>query len=165
MNGIDKVRYSHDSMIDVIIANPGISQNALAAHFGYTPPWVSQIISSDAFQEKLAARRQEIIDPSLVASVEERFRALADRSLQVLQEKLSNPANAIPDNLALKAAELGARGLGAGGFGREQPAPPTPPGLSHLEELARNLVALQRREPVSIVEGQFVEVQNASDAG
>ncbi len=162
-NRIDKVRYSHDGMIDVIISNPGVSQNQLASHFGYTPAWVSSIMASDAFQERLAARRQELIDPTLVATVEERFRALADRSLVVLQEKMAQPFSTIPDNLALKAAELGARGLGVGGYGKEAAPAPAAPGLPHLEELARNLIGLQRR--AQVVEGTFVEVERVADAG
>lgn len=108
---IDRVKYSHDAMIDMIIANPGVHQNALAKHFGYTAAWVSRIINSDAFQARLAVRKADIVDPSLVMSVEERLNTLADRSLTILHEKLELTQN--PD-MALKAADLSLRALGYG---------------------------------------------------
>ena len=74
--GVARVSYTHDAMIDAIIHNPTISQNQLAAHFGYTPGWVSQIIASDAFQARLAERTGELVDPTIRASVEDRFKAL-----------------------------------------------------------------------------------------
>jgi hypothetical protein len=132
---IQKIRYTHDAMIDQIVMNPSISQNELAAVFGYTPAWVSLVMSSDAWKERLAARKAELVDPTIVASLNERFEAMVRRSLDVLNEKLAQPASAIPDNLALRAAELGAKALGLGG---NAPPPPVPAG--RLEQLAERLV-------------------------
>ena len=141
-------------MIDQIIANPGVHQNALASTFGYTPAWVSLVISSDAFQERLVERKDELVDPVIRATIEERFKALVNRSLEVLQEKLAMPTSTISDNLALRAAELGAKALGIGGN-----APPPPPSLpaDHLERLAHRLVALQRQVPKGIGNGSETE--------
>lgn len=135
-----KVRYSHDAMIDMIIAHPGISQNQLAIQFGYTAAWVSTIMSSDAFKARLLNRREEIVDPALTMTLEEKFRGLTDRSLEVLAHKLSQPMQNIPDNLALRAAELGAKALGLGGN-----APPVvaPPPADYLLGLAERLVSLR----------------------
>lgn len=110
---LEKLRYSHDAMVDLLIANPGIHQNAIAARFGYTPAWVSTIMASDAFKTRLATRREQLVDPSILASIEERFSALAEKSLAVLQEKLAQPQ--VSDDLALKALALGAKALGIGG--------------------------------------------------
>jgi hypothetical protein len=153
---IQKVRYTHDAMVDEIVRNPAVSQNELAAVFGYTPTWVSLVLSSDAFQERLAQRKGELVDPTIRASLEERFRSLTRRSLEVLQEKLQQPANAVPDQLALRAAELGAKALGLGGNAPPQ-APSVP--VDHLDRLAQRLLALQRginRE--ESIEASFVEV-------
>lgn len=108
-----KMRYSHDAMVDLLIANPGITQRALAGQFGYTEAWVSTIMASDAFKVRLATRREQLVDPSILASIEERFSALAEKSLAVLQEKLAAPQ--VSDDLALKACALGAKALGIGG--------------------------------------------------
>lgn len=150
VGGIAKIRYTHDAMIDLIIADPSVSQNALAAHFGYTPGWVSQIINSDMFQAKLALRRDELVNPALRLTIEERFRAMTVRSLEVLQEKLSKDPAGIPDNLALRAAELGAKALGVGGN-----APPAPPPGDHLGALADRLIALQSRARTGAIREQI----------
>jgi len=108
---IQKVRYSHDAMIDLIVANPAVSQNELAAHFGYTPGWVSQIINSDAFRERLAERKDELVDPRIRTSIEERIRALADKSIEVLLQKLHETSNM---NVAVRALDVATRSLGYG---------------------------------------------------
>lgn len=109
---IQKIRYSHDAMIDMIVANPWVSQGELASAFGYTEGWVSQIIASDAFQARLAQRKNELIDPTLRATIEERFRGLVVRSLEVLMRKLDKKD--ISDETALRAAEIAAKALGYG---------------------------------------------------
>lgn len=152
MPGIKKVRYSHDAMIDLIVENPWISQNEIAAVFGYTAPWVSLIFSSDAFKERLTQRKEELIDPTIRASIEERLRSVVNRSLEVLAEKLSKPAGSVPDNLALRAAEMGAKALGLGGNAPPQSVVP----LNHLESLAQRLVQLKSQTvpEVHYVEGE-----------
>ena len=138
---IKRMRYTHDAMVDLIVTNPAISQNELAEQFGYTPSWVSLVMSSDAFKERLAARKEELVDPAIRATLAERFDAVVTKSLEVLLEKLSKPVSAIPDNLALRAAELGAKALGLGG-NAVPVAPALPP--DHLDQLAKRLVSLQR---------------------
>lgn len=112
-DAIQRVRYSHDAMIDLIICDPGISQGDIARNFGYTEPWVSRIFGSDAFQARLAQRKCDIVDPTLVASVEERLRAVAGRSLDLVLEKLANPALCTLDQ-AMKAVEVSTKALGYG---------------------------------------------------
>lgn len=141
--GIKKVSYTHDSMINLIIANPVIDQNQLAAHYGYTPAWVSQIIASDAFQTRLAERKDELIDPTIRATIEENFKGLVVRSLAILKEKLNRPTSAIPDNLALRTLELSSRALG---YGARLEAPPAPSADGRLEELGERLVGLLERK-------------------
>jgi hypothetical protein len=110
---VQKVNYTHDAMIDLIIANPEVTGRMLAAHFGYSEGWVSRVVRSDAFRERLAARKTEVVDPLILESVDMRFELLVQRSLEVLQEKLAKE-NAPSADLALKAADLGARALGYG---------------------------------------------------
>lgn len=143
MNAITRISYTHDAMIDLIIAHPRISNNDLAAHFGYTAPWVSMIKSSDAFKARLAERRGELVDPTITATIQDRMKAVTERSLEVIAEKLAQPSASIPDALALRAAELGAKSLG---LGQQAPAPAG----NNLESLAQRLLDLQaglRRAP------------------
>ena len=156
---IAKISYSHDAMIALIIANPAISQNELAQRFGYTASWISQIISSDAFQSRLAERTKDLVDPIVVKNVEDRFKGLVLRSLEVLSEKLNKPSECIPDNLALRALELSSRALG---YGARDVTPPVPPVTMniHLEQLGSNLSALLHRK-----KGETFESENSHEEG
>ncbi len=148
---IRKINYSHDGMINLLIGNRGISQNAIAAHFGYSASWVSMVMSSDAFKARLAERAAEIEDPTLRASVQEHLSGVLHRSLLLLQEKLKveNP----PDNLVLRSLELSSRALGYGA--RETQAPPTPVSVHvHLESMKDNLISLLRRERQALEGGR-----------
>lgn len=108
---IERVRYTHDAMIDLIIANPGISQGSLAKHFGYTGPWISRIFNSDAFQARLAQRKQDLVDPTIMATLDEKMVALAHQSMDIVAEKLALTQN--PDT-AFKVLELTTKSLGYG---------------------------------------------------
>lgn len=143
---IQKLHYTHDAMIDLIIANPAIHQNELAARFGYTASWVSTLMATDAFQNRLAERTKELVDPAIRASVEEQFKGMVLRSLDILRQKLDKPAADIPDNLALRTLELSSRALG---YGARVETPPTQVGVSvevHLEQMGDNLVKLLQRK-------------------
>lgn len=148
-----KMRYSHQAMADMILENPAISQNEIAAAFGRTAGWISTIVTSDAFQCMLAARKAELIDPELVLSHRERFSALTTRSLQVLQEKLAKPVDQIPDNLVLRAVELGAKALSIGGN-----APPAAPPVAtdYLPAIADRLSRLIGQRPAQPVSDAIV---------
>lgn len=108
---IERISYTHDAMIDLIIGNPMISQGKIAQHFGYTEPWVSRIFNSDAFQARLHERKRDIIDPTLIMGFDEKLRALADQSLIIVMDKLAVTKN--PET-ALKALELTTKALGYG---------------------------------------------------
>jgi len=135
---IQKVRYSHEDCVGRILAEPGISQGELARIYGYSQTWMSIIINSDAFQARLAERRAELVDPVLQATINDRLRAVTVRSLEVLAEKLSKPADAISDKLAIEAASFGARSMGLGAA-----AAPAPQATDHLAALAHRLLDLQ----------------------
>lgn len=164
---IAKVSYNHAAMIDMILAQPTISQNELAARFGLTPSWVSQVMVSDAFQTALAKRREEIVDPLLRADIENNFKALVLRSQELLMEKLSKPASEIPDNLVIKALETSSR---ASGYGLKDsgggPASPIDVHV-HLNEMGQGLVALlrRRRAEAQALDAPFTEIAPTSAEG
>lgn len=108
---LQAVRYTHEAMIDVILANPSIKQNELAKTFDRSVPWISRIIGSDAFQAALAKRREEITDPFLVATIEERMKGIAFQSLDIIAEKLALTQNS---DLALKSLDISVKALGFG---------------------------------------------------
>lgn len=90
---IQTIRYTHDAVIDIILTNPSISQNELAQSFGYSVGWMSIIINSDAFQERMTERKAELVDPKLRATIAEKVDGLANRALDRLIDRLDSPTH------------------------------------------------------------------------
>lgn len=107
-------------MIDEILINPSVSQGELARQFGFTEAWMSIIINSDAFQEKLAQRKGELIDPKIQASINDRLDAIAKTAMDKIIARLDNPAANIK-NIELVAMAK----LGVGDRNNRPVAPPT----------------------------------------
>ena len=119
MPEVKKVRYTHDAIIDVIIANPAVSQGDLAKEFGFTEAWMSIIVNSDSFKEKLAIRKAELTDPKITASIEMRLEGLAKKSLDRLLDRVDS-------SIPLKPMELVAMAkLGVGNRADRIQAPVT----------------------------------------
>jgi len=108
-----KVSFTHDNMIDHMLANPSISGGELAAAFGYTQTWISIIRNSDAFLARYAERKKDLVDPVIVASIDEKLRAVADASLERVLERLTSPVKAT-DDFILQSAKLSTAALGYG---------------------------------------------------
>lgn len=107
MPEIARVRYTHDAVIDEILMNPAISQNELAKHFGFSASWMSIVINSDAFQERLEERKAELVDPKLRSTITERLDAIAKRSLEKIMDRLDNPGAQIKTMELVAIAKLG----------------------------------------------------------
>jgi hypothetical protein len=143
------LNYSHSAMIDAILANPWIHQNQLAAMFGYSASWISTIMATDAFQAKLAERKDALVDPRLRATIEEQVKGLFGRSMEILREKLAVPAANVPDQLAIQTFSQSARALGYGA----RPEPKVEVNITNqIETHADNLVQLLRREKAKVEE-------------
>lgn len=108
-----KISYTHDAVIDFIIENPMAGHQEIAEHFGYSKVWISRLVCSDAFQARLA-KKKDIVLNGIAASVEERMRETTLKALDILDDKLdatSDPKLAMQFlTLTAKAAGYGARG-------------------------------------------------------
>ena len=154
-----RLRYTHEAMVDLIIAEPWISQDQIAARFGYSASWVSTIICSDACQAKLSERRGEIIDPELRSNFELQLKGLMSRSLEILRSKLEAPVAQIPDQLALRTLELSTKALG---YGARDQVKVQVNVENHLDGLGENLVNLLRTKRQEALEHQDVKVIDQS---
>jgi hypothetical protein len=141
---IAKVGYSHEAMADMILADPTISQDEIAARFGYTAPWISQIICSDAFKSLLARRRDKFVDPIVAASIKQQFEGLASRCLEVLRAHTKGPAESVPPQLAMQALKVATTALGYGA--RPETTRVEINVTAQLEMLGSNLEALLVRK-------------------
>lgn len=109
---IARVRYTHDAMIDLILLHPEMRQGQLAEYFCMTEGWVSRVIGSDAFQLRLAQRKEDVVSPEIRQNLEQRVQGLALTSLQKLQDKIDN--NLVPVDGLIKTLELSTKALGMG---------------------------------------------------
>ena len=146
-SGLKALRYTHEDCIDCILASPGISQNDLAMRYGVTAAWMSIVVNCDAFKVKLAERKAELVDPVLAASLNERFGALAQASVDRLLKRVTDAEAGVPDKVLLEAAALGAKAIGMG-----EPKSSVVNAQDHLAALAHRLIDLNK--PV----GQAIDV-------
>jgi len=157
---IAKVGYSHEGMCDMILADPTISQDELALRFGYTAPWISQIICSDAFKALLAKRRDKLVDPIVAASIKQQFDGLAARCLEVLRAHTNKKADEVPPQLAMQALKVASQALGYGA--RPETTRVEVNITAQLEMLGSNLEALLDRKSSRIIDAEPAEVPPGS---
>jgi hypothetical protein len=106
-----KLNYSHEAMIDLILAEPSVTNKELAEIFSYSEAWVSHIRKSDSFQARIAERKAVVIDPRIRQNLEDRLAHVATSSIAKIQEKLeSSDASAAFALDALGVAVTGLRG-------------------------------------------------------
>ena len=86
---LQKVSYTHEAMIDLILQEPTVTQVELAEVFGYSIGWVQTVLSSDSFRARLAERKAALVDPAIANSLNERLQTVAIKSLDLVSEKLS----------------------------------------------------------------------------
>jgi hypothetical protein len=119
IQAIAKLSYTHEAMVDYIIAHPSVRQADLAVIFDRTPAWVSRILNTDAFRAALAKRKAAFVDPILASSVEDRFSHVAAISLDIIARRLE-AINQFPvpmeahEEFALKSADLATKAMGYG---------------------------------------------------
>lgn len=131
----------HRAMVDTILARPDITMAELGDHYGISQSWTNMIVNSVAFKRQLEKRRDEVINPIIIASTEERLQAVVNRSLDVIHEKLNKSADQVSDTLALRALELSSKAMGMG----QVKAATVVIESNHLDNLAKRLVALRPR--------------------
>ena len=149
------LRYSPELMVDLIINNPDYSPKQLGEIFGKPQSWVAQVLASANFQSALDPRRAEVLNPEYAMTLEERFRGLTIRSLNILQEKME-AGKVLPDMTVLKIAELGIKALGMGQKAAEKAAPDEAPKNSSEMVADRIMAAMTKRKEAQ--QGDAVDV-------
>jgi hypothetical protein len=100
-----------------MIACPNMNQNEIAAQLGYTPPYLSTLVTSDAFQLKLQMRRMEY-EAALDQTALERLHDLDAKATAIIASELEK-AEADP-NFALSVKKTVQTNMS--GARRQQPA-------------------------------------------
>jgi hypothetical protein len=146
---LQKISPRHEAMINLLINEPTLTRYQIGERLGLTASWVSSCMASAAFKERFLERQQEVVDPILFQSINERFEGMLLRLIEVINEKLNQEH--VPDKFALRAFELTLRAAGYGGG--NSPAQAVSGGAvhQHLESMASNLVTLLRTERAKVV--------------
>lgn len=92
MAEIQSVSIKHEMIMDYLMAHPNIRLGDVAASFGITQPWLSQVIHSDAFQLKLR-EKQGIAFHHTVLPIREKMLAVAHQALDKIAEQLPMETN------------------------------------------------------------------------
>lgn len=116
------LRHWHRTLADLILAHPEATQRELARKLDRSEYWMSVVVNSDAFQEYLASRREELHNPVVVASFEQKVAAVGRLAMDKFAERIEQGA-AIEHTTLLEAASLAAKVAGVGGFGQRQQGP------------------------------------------
>lgn len=146
--------YSPEAMVQCMIDHPTWGHVELASFFGRLPSWTSAVLASDAFQKALDSRRHEVADPSLSATMDERFKALAIQASTVLAKKLDSPG--VSDLVVLKAMELGIKATGAG---QQKEAPQLPAPQNSSQSVAEKLLAAMDKRDAERDRSRTIDVE------
>ena len=103
---------AHMIIIEQLLMNPGITTTALATATGYSRNWLHKVMSSDAFQAKLAEKQKALIDPIVMATITERIKGLTSRALEVMEERMEGETISL--DTALEVFQTTAKSLGLG---------------------------------------------------
>ena len=85
---IQKLSVKHEAIMDYLLANPGMSLGDLAAHFGITQTWLSVVIHSPAFQDRLAEKKDMLFHHTVVATVRDKLTTIAHKALDRMADQL-----------------------------------------------------------------------------
>ena len=110
---IKKVGWWHERLVDWLIANPDKDLAASAAEFNCSRSWISIIKHSDVFKS-LFAERSGVASDTILAGVKERLTAVAETSLDLVQERLDQNGKVMPYEELLETSSMALRSLGYG---------------------------------------------------
>ncbi len=88
MAEIKALSIRHEAIMDYLMMHPQVRLQDVAANFGVTGPWLSQIIHSDIFQTKLK-EKTDIAFHHTVLSVKEKMTNLAHQALDKVAQDLA----------------------------------------------------------------------------
>ena len=178
-----RMRYWHEYVIDLMLTNPELDQNTIAAMLGRSPSWLSRIVNSHMFQEAKALRRMEH-DAGIHASIVDKLESLADLTLDLMTERVVQKGNEMPMQMlretcdsALKALGYTASPNGKGGAAGPQVAvhvhQATPEGLEEARRKLRavNAVVVEvdsgdiMLSPEELPPGEYGVVSQAGEGG
>lgn len=108
---LKKVNWWHESIIEWMITNPESSLGECSRFFDVSQSWLSTIINSDVFRERLSQQR-ELHFANTSRTVQEKVSGLADLSIEVLEERIEKERETIGLGIVRDAADLALKASG-----------------------------------------------------
>lgn len=106
-------QFWHNAILDLLMANPMISQGEIARQLGKAQSTISLIMSSDLFKDALAQRKQaqnEILDEE----IRHRLLKVTDKTLSAIEEKVDRGRDKLALNSLADLASMTLQSLGYG---------------------------------------------------
>ena len=110
-HAIKKLSWWHESIIDWMLANPEQTLGACALIFNVSQAWLSRIINSALFKERLAYRREHHSE-HVSYSIADKLNSLAEVGLETLTERIMMERETIPLPELRAASELALNAMG-----------------------------------------------------
>ena len=108
---VQKLTIRHEAIMDFLLARPTATYREIAANFEVTVPWISCIVNSDVFQERLKEKQNGMFEAGVLAPLEDKMKGVVDLSLQRLAEKVQH-SESLPELTNTADKLLGRLGYG-----------------------------------------------------
>lgn len=105
--------YQYDAVIDLMLAEPGLSLSAIGARLGKSPAWMSYITKSDAFRDIYEERRRAK-NAAIHEDLNNALTKVAKQGLDILSSRMEKNPNSVGIQQALDVADKALERLGYG---------------------------------------------------
>jgi hypothetical protein len=106
-------RMWYDDIIDWVLTHPGQDLKGAAGYLGRSPQWLRLIVRSDAFQARLAKRRDET-SHQINEGITQRLSQTALTGLDILLQQMETKRTNIPIERVIGAVDMTLTRLGYG---------------------------------------------------
>lgn len=117
MAQVVKLSETHHQMMLWLVQNPGKTLQDMSARFGYSVPWLSQVINSNIFQARLKDL-QNVEDACVLADIPTMLRGLTSQTINELAVAIDDvskdSSKLIHRGFLMEVAEMGLKNLGYG---------------------------------------------------
>lgn len=84
---VQKLSSTHLAIARYVVENPGCTLDQVSEQFGYTVPWISTLLNSDAMRAHLSGLN-ELCDAAVALDIPGRMRGIANKALELTQAQL-----------------------------------------------------------------------------
>ena len=86
-NAVQKLNNAHEQMMLWVLENPGGTLREMSAVFGYTVPWLCQVVNSDMFKAAIAEKMGDLT-ATVMADIPTKLRGTAALAIERVTEVL-----------------------------------------------------------------------------